>query len=59
MWILDVGDGNITQPNDGYAEIEIPETFLIKDFDDPLSAIVESTYPDLVQQYKNEKLSTV
>ena len=35
MWILDVGDGNITQPNDGYAEIEILETFLIKDFDDP------------------------
>ena len=48
-WILDVRDGNITQPNDGYAEIEIPKTFLIKYFDDPLSAIVESTYPDLVQ----------
>ena len=44
-----MGDENITQPNDGYAEIRILETFLIKDFDDPLSAIMESTYFDLVQ----------
>lgn len=54
-WMLMVGDGKISEPNDGYAEIEIPKEFLITEFDDPIHAIVESTYPNIIQQYKNEK----
>ncbi|CAH9060704.1 unnamed protein product [Cuscuta epithymum] len=54
-WILDVGDGKISEPNDGYAEIKIPDEFLIKEFDDPIDAIVRSTYPNLLEQYKNEE----
>lgn len=55
QWILDVGDGKLSEPNDGYASIQIPDSFLITDFDDPIDAIVQNTYPNLVQQYKNEK----
>ncbi|XP_058776863.1 uncharacterized protein LOC131651212 [Vicia villosa] len=50
-WILDVGDGRISEPNDGLADIEIPHELLITDFEDPIQAIVESTYPDLLQNY--------
>ncbi|CAH9098340.1 unnamed protein product [Cuscuta epithymum] len=54
-WILDVGDGKISEPNDGYAEIKIRDEFLIKEFDDPIDSIIRSTYPNLLEQYKNEE----
>ncbi|XP_058726733.1 uncharacterized protein LOC131598119 [Vicia villosa] len=50
-WILDVSDGRLSEPNDGLANIEIPQELLITDFEDPIQAIVESTYPDLLQNY--------
>ncbi|XP_058741690.1 uncharacterized protein LOC131614079 [Vicia villosa] len=50
-WILDVGDGRLSEPNDGLADIEIPQELLITNFEDPIQAIVESTYPDLLQNY--------
>ncbi|XP_048493069.1 uncharacterized protein LOC125493635 [Beta vulgaris subsp. vulgaris] len=48
-WILiiSVGDGNASGPNDGKAVIEIAKDILIHPGADPISAIVESTYPDL------------
>ncbi|KAK7271142.1 hypothetical protein RJT34_26794 [Clitoria ternatea] len=54
QWILDMGDGKIGESNDGYATIRIPNSFLIMDFHDPIDAIVQSTYPNLVQQYTKE-----
>lgn len=54
QWILDIGDGKIFKPNDGYAEIEIPPEFLISKFDDRITTIIESTYPNLLQHYNNE-----
>ncbi|XP_058733727.1 uncharacterized protein LOC131605382 [Vicia villosa] len=54
-WILDVGDGRLSEPNDGLADIEIPRELLITDFEDPIQAIVESTYPDLLQNYTREE----
>jgi ATP-dependent DNA helicase PIF1 len=56
QWILDIGDGKISEPNDGYAEIDIPSELLITNFDDPIDAIVKSTYPNLMENYKNEDL---
>lgn len=53
-WILKVGEGKLSVPNDGYAEIDIPDELLIKDFVDPIVAIVESTYPNLLQNYTND-----
>jgi len=54
QWILDIGDGKISEPNDGNAEIKIPSELLITNFDDPIQAIVRSTYPNLMENYKNE-----
>ncbi|XP_058765065.1 uncharacterized protein LOC131638521 [Vicia villosa] len=52
-WILNVGDGNICEPNDGLVEIEIPQELLISNFDDPIRAIVENTYPNLLEKYQD------
>ncbi|XP_058751922.1 uncharacterized protein LOC131625023 [Vicia villosa] len=50
-WNLNIGDGTVCEPNDGYADICIPDEFLISNFSDPLKAIVEDTYPDLIHNY--------
>ncbi|KAG4946474.1 hypothetical protein JHK87_042481 [Glycine soja] len=55
QWILDIGDGKISEPNDGYAIIEIPQELLISDFNDPIHGNVNSTYPNLMDQYNNEE----
>uniref|UniRef100_A0A0R0JAQ0 ATP-dependent DNA helicase n=1 Tax=Glycine max TaxID=3847 RepID=A0A0R0JAQ0_SOYBN len=47
-------DGKLAEPNDGYGEITIPDEFLIKDFQDPIQAIVEATYQDLLHNYSND-----
>lgn len=54
QWILDVGDGKIVEPNDGYVIITILDDFLISNFVDPIQAIVDSTYLDLSTNYKIE-----
>ncbi|CAH9128946.1 unnamed protein product, partial [Cuscuta epithymum] len=44
-WIASIGDGTIGGPNDGFVEIEIPDEFLLKDFDDPIAKMVDCIYP--------------
>ncbi|XP_045817402.1 replication protein A 70 kDa DNA-binding subunit A-like [Trifolium pratense] len=43
----------MSNPNDGNAEVDIPPELLITNFDDPIGAIVQSTYPNLLSQYQN------
>ncbi|XP_058733237.1 uncharacterized protein LOC131604840 [Vicia villosa] len=50
-WTLNIGDGTMCESNDGYADICIPDEFLISNFLDPIKAIVEDTYPDLIHNY--------
>ncbi|KAF1872273.1 hypothetical protein Lal_00028181 [Lupinus albus] len=50
-----MGNGKLSEPNDGCAEIEIPEELLIVDYDNPIHAIVCSTYPNLQDHYKDNK----
>lgn len=38
----------MSEPNDGYAEVDTSPG-------DPIDAIVQSTYPDLLSQYNNEQ----
>ncbi|XP_070004392.1 uncharacterized protein [Nicotiana sylvestris] len=45
-WILGIGDGMVGTSVDSYEKVQIPNDLLIKQSDDPISAIVESTYPD-------------
>ncbi|KAH1035256.1 hypothetical protein GYH30_055303 [Glycine max] len=54
-WILDIGDGIIDDENDGYATIQVPAHLLITQYDDPISAIVKSTFPDIDQHHNNPK----
>ncbi|KAL3038294.1 hypothetical protein AAZX31_01G123700 [Glycine max] len=51
--IVPKGDGKIGQYNDGFSEITIPDEFLIKNYDDPIHAIVEATYPSLINNYSD------
>ncbi|XP_073017823.1 uncharacterized protein [Primulina eburnea] len=44
-WIANLGDGKIGEENYGYATIDIPDELLLKDYNDPIATIVESTYP--------------
>jgi ATP-dependent DNA helicase PIF1 len=47
---LGIGDGSIgDEANDGDIRVQILDDLLILSFGDPLSAIVQSTYPDLLQ----------
>ncbi|KAL2998095.1 hypothetical protein AAZX31_09G078200 [Glycine max] len=52
-WILDIGDGVIGNENDEYATVEIPEYLLITEYNDPIDAIVRSTFPNLYQHHSN------
>lgn len=54
QWILDVRDEKLSKPNDAFASIEIPHSFLIIDFVDPIDVVVRATYLNLVYQYSNE-----
>lgn len=53
--ILDVGDGNIGESNDGEALIDIPEEFLILDAHDPIESISKAVYGDVVSLQQNKE----
>ena len=56
-WVLSIGEGNVPSqlPIDTLDEmlVPIPQDFLIKDYTEPIPAIVDSVYADLANQYKN------
>ncbi|XP_076949358.1 uncharacterized protein LOC143621978 [Bidens hawaiensis] len=53
-WLLDIGEGNVSCPNDGVATISIPDDLLIKDYVDPISKLFDFVYPDILQNYENQ-----
>ncbi|XP_013624774.1 PREDICTED: uncharacterized protein LOC106330933 [Brassica oleracea var. oleracea] len=55
-WILDIGDGNINQPNDGEVEIDIPEDLLITKCENPIEAIVNEVYGTSFAEKRDPKL---
>lgn len=48
-WILGVGDGSIRDTNNVDIIVQILHDILIPSLGDPLSSIIESTYPNLLQ----------
>jgi len=44
----------LCEPNDGVVDIEISPEFFISDFNDPIEAIVLSTYLNLLDNYIND-----
>lgn len=52
-WLLDVGDGKLGLIQDGAADIEIPDYLLVPDGDNPMLAMVESIYSNLLNNLSN------
>ena len=48
-WILKIGDGTVGEKNDGVVDFDILDNILIRDFNDPLRAIVHNTYPNFIE----------
>ncbi|KAL2966255.1 hypothetical protein AAZX31_16G105800 [Glycine max] len=53
--LIDVGDGKLDKGDDGCYEIEIPPNLLIRNFIDPIEAIVNHIYPNIQKKYKDEE----
>ena len=51
--VLQVGDGKISEPNDGYVDITILPELILSDYLDPIEKIVTSTYPNLIEHFKD------
>ncbi|GJW10927.1 ATP-dependent DNA helicase PIF1 [Tanacetum coccineum] len=47
-WILKVEDGELGEANDGEVSIDVPEELLIDAVDDPVTSIIDFTYPNLL-----------
>ena len=47
-WILKIGDGEIRYANEREVSIDIPKDILIDDASDPVTSIIEFTYPNLL-----------
>ncbi|KAM3282331.1 hypothetical protein P3S67_025976 [Capsicum chacoense] len=52
-WILTVGDSRIESLFDRIKKVPIPNNLLVKESINPISAIVESTYPDFINHYND------
>jgi ATP-dependent DNA helicase PIF1 len=50
-WILDIGDGK-TMSDEGEELVQIPDDILLEKGEDPKETIVNTTYPDLLSNYK-------
>lgn len=53
-WILKLGDGKLSEPNDGEATIDIPEDMLLLDSLHPIDSIANCIYPDLLQNLNDQ-----
>ncbi|XP_012828518.1 PREDICTED: ATP-dependent DNA helicase PIF1-like [Erythranthe guttata] len=53
-WILNVGNGDVGEDNDGEASIEIPDDMLIGDSEDPFTDLLEFVYPDLLSNIEEK-----
>ncbi|XP_058762907.1 uncharacterized protein LOC131636298 [Vicia villosa] len=52
-WLLQIGEGKLSEPNDGFADIQLPPEILITNYTDPIVAIINSTYTDFIENYQS------
>ncbi|XP_022015055.1 uncharacterized protein LOC110914573 [Helianthus annuus] len=52
-WLLEVGEGNVGDGNDGEATIEIPNDLLITDSTDPIQSLIDFVYPSVLDHFKD------
>nr|GFA65162.1 ATP-dependent DNA helicase PIF1-like [Tanacetum cinerariifolium] len=48
-WILDIGNGKVGGTNDGESNVVFPDNMWIPETDGDVGAIIDDTYPDLLQ----------
>jgi ATP-dependent DNA helicase PIF1 len=48
-WVLSIGDGNSSSDESAEIEIDIPKELLIQDCEDPIQALIDFAYPNLLQ----------
>ncbi|XP_055960513.1 uncharacterized protein LOC130015063 [Mercurialis annua] len=53
-WLLQIGDGNLSSDEDDDL-IELPTELLVCEYEDPITAIVNATYPNLLQRYSEDE----
>nr|GEU47034.1 ATP-dependent DNA helicase PIF1-like [Tanacetum cinerariifolium] len=52
-WILKVRDRELGEANDGEVSIDVPKELLIDAVDDPVTSIIDFTYPNLLNNINN------
>ncbi|XP_021974686.2 uncharacterized protein LOC110869772 [Helianthus annuus] len=52
-WLLEIGEGNIGDGNDGESTIEIPKDLLITDSTDPIQSLIDFVYPSVLNRFKD------
>ncbi|XP_022028245.1 uncharacterized protein LOC110929395 [Helianthus annuus] len=52
-WLLEIGEGNVGDCNDGDANIEIPDHLLIIDENDPIQGLIDFVYPSVLHRFKD------
>jgi ATP-dependent DNA helicase PIF1 len=52
-WILKVGDGVLGEENDGETSIQIPNDLLILNKENPLKALIDFTYPNMLDSLQD------
>ncbi|GJW64353.1 ATP-dependent DNA helicase RRM3-like protein [Tanacetum coccineum] len=56
-WILDIGNRKVGGANDGESNVVFPDNMLIPETDDDVGAIIDDSYPDLLQNLWNASFS--
>ncbi|XP_022040807.1 uncharacterized protein LOC110943363 [Helianthus annuus] len=52
-WLLEIGEGNLGDGNDGDSTIEIPNDLLITDSIDPIQSLIDFVYPSVLDRFKD------
>ncbi|XP_035840255.1 ATP-dependent DNA helicase pif1-like [Helianthus annuus] len=52
-WLLEIGEGNVGDSNDGESTIEIPNDLLITDSTDPIQSLIDFVYPSVLDRFKD------
>ncbi|XP_035841022.1 uncharacterized protein LOC118488056 [Helianthus annuus] len=52
-WLLEIGEGNLGDGNDGDSTIEIPNDLLITDSTDPIQSLIDFVYPSVLDRFKD------
>ncbi|XP_021997886.1 uncharacterized protein LOC110894937 [Helianthus annuus] len=50
-WLLEIGEGNVGDSNDGNSSIEIPDDLLITDENDPIQGLIDFVYPSVLERF--------